>query len=174
MIRFPTTRTSTSAAYGRTLACLALGALGMLTACGSDDAASAATITPTITPAVDSAVTSTGEWCAVARQMDAVTDAVNLDASSTADELAEAQVAFGTAVRLAAQLESGLDLVDIDHRADVGSTLGLFVELATVVVDADDAASLDAAANDIFADADEASLDAGNAWLQATCGLDNA
>jgi hypothetical protein len=171
MTRIPTTRTSTTAAYGRTLACLALGALGLLTACGSDDGASAATIGSTITPVVES-VTSTGEWCAVARQMDEVTDAPNLDASSTADELAEAQVAFGTAVQLAAQLETRLDLVDIDHRADVGSTLALFVELATVVVDADDAAALDAAANDIFADADEASLDAANAWLQATCGLD--
>jgi len=121
----------------------------------------------TATVSVDVGVDNADEWCSVIGQIDELFTTVD----GSDDEFAVKQLGYEGIRRLLAQVRAGLEFVDADAQADVGSSLAWATDLVTALVWARDEAETEALVEPIFERMTEGALP-GADWILQHCGVD--
>jgi hypothetical protein len=132
----------------------------------ADGAHVALSATDTIT--VEVGIADRDEWCAVVAEVDELFASPNLDG----EDFAVVQVTAEQIRRLVEQLQDALDQVDSGSRAGVQEALDFASGIVTAIVEAEDAAELEAAGDEIWAAGEDERFDTGAAWILDNCDVD--
>ena len=117
---------------------------------------------------VNVGITDESQWCAVAKE----SDALALSAGAQANDFATKKAMFESVRRLDAQLLGGLTQVDAEARGDVEDTVQSIQELAAAYAGAADQAAADAALAALQQSGDLAKTPQDGQWVRDTCGVD--
>jgi hypothetical protein len=113
-------------------------------------------------------VTSTSQWCAVAKEVDDLFTA----ADNSEDDFATKQVSYEQIRRLVAQLTDGLAHVDASVRPQVAQLMDFATTVAETYTEAADEAAAAAAADTAFAQPELPPHSAAAQWILSTCDVD--
>jgi hypothetical protein len=117
---------------------------------------------------VTTRVTSTSQWCAVAKEVDDLFAATD----NSADDFAVKQVSFEQIRRLVAQLTDGLAHVDASVRPQVAQLMEFATTIAETYTESSDEAAAAAMAESVFAQLELPQNSAAAQWILSTCGVD--
>lgn len=129
-----------------------------------DGTHSALDVTDTIK--VNVGIETEAHWCAVVGDVDKMFDAVD----NSSDDFATKQVGYENIRRLAAQLSSGIDVVDAQARDDVRTSVTFAAEVVSAFTSSSDLETAERALVPVF----ESMPDdlAGAGWILDTCDVD--
>jgi hypothetical protein len=119
-------------------------------------------VTDTITVSVG--IEDLDQWCAVVEEVDDKFD----ETDNSDDEVDVKQASYANILRLTAQLQAGMDVVDADQRATVAEAIDAAATFAEVLSTVTDQAEIEERLaplyeNDPFAEA--------GVWIEDTCGV---
>lgn len=114
----------------------------------------------------EESISTRGEWCSVAEEVDEHFLAADTDGEPFEDR----QATYAQIVDSIDRLQRGLEHVDDDARGDVESALAGAQAIAQAYVDADDEQDAATALEPIFAEYQEPVAAA--AWIEDNCGVD--